>query len=83
MLIARRESLLEKLAKELKKELKIRVVTITIDLADENVIDVVSEKTIDIEVNMLIYNAAVELMGSFFNHVLILVHSTGVEWVVH
>ena len=68
VLIARRKQVLEKLAKDLEKELKINVRTVAIDLAEENVIEIVSEKTQDIEVNMMIYNAAVELMGPFFRH---------------
>ena len=67
VLLARGKPLLEKLAKELEDELKISVISISVDLADENAINKVREKTDDLEVNMLIYNAASEVLGPFFN----------------
>ena len=67
VLIARGKPLLDKLAKELEDELMISVRTISVDLADDNAINIVREKTDDIEFNMLIYNAAAEVLGPFFN----------------
>jgi short-subunit dehydrogenase len=67
VLLAPRKPLLDKLAKELEDEPKISVGTISADLADENTINKIREKTDDIEVNMLIYNAATEVLGPFFN----------------
>jgi uncharacterized protein len=67
VLLARGKPLLDKLAKELEDELKISVRTISVDLADESAINKVREITDNIEVNMLIYNAAAEVLGPFFN----------------
>lgn len=67
VLLGLEKDLLDKLAKELEENLKISVRTITANLADENTFNKIKEKTEDIKVNMLIYNAAVEYLGPFFN----------------
>ncbi|MCG3215179.1 MAG: SDR family NAD(P)-dependent oxidoreductase [Candidatus Heimdallarchaeota archaeon] len=66
VLIARREELLKKLADKLEKEYEIKVRILSIDLAEDNFIEEIRKITDDIQVNLLVYNAAIIPIGSYF-----------------
>lgn len=66
VLIARREEPLNALSARLKSEYAVEARALPLDLAREDLGQVVSEATSDIEVGLLVYNAAVSLIGSYF-----------------
>lgn len=66
MLIARRADLLDELSSRLKREHAIEVRTLPLDLAREDLAAVVDEATNDLEIGLLVYNAAISKIGSYF-----------------
>mgnify|MGYP003971133033 CR=1 FL=1 len=66
-LVARRPELLESKATELERQFGIETRTIELDLASPQLMDVVSEKTQDIEIGFLVYNAGLASVGAFFD----------------
>ncbi len=67
VLIARREEPLNALSARLRSEYDIETRALPLDLAREDLGQVVSEATNEIEVGLLIYNAAVSLIGPYFD----------------
>ncbi len=66
VLIARREELLNTLGERLKHTYGVEVRTLPLDLAREDLDQAVRAATDEIEVGLLVYNAAVSLIGPFF-----------------
>lgn len=66
VLIARRADVLAQKAAELTEQFSIEVKTILQDLADPNLVSELSKQTADIEIGLLVYNAAVASVGAFF-----------------
>jgi uncharacterized protein len=66
VLIARRKELLEQLGAQLKRDHSIEVRTLPLDLAREDIGSVVEAATSDIEVGLLVYNAALSMIGPYF-----------------
>lgn len=65
VLIARRENLLQALAQELKEKYGVDVKTFTLDLSQADSAEIIRDKTSDLEIGLLIYNAAFSAVGSF------------------
>jgi len=65
VLIARRAELLAERAKELSQAYGIQVRTITFDLGNTDLQSALCESTRDLDVGLLVYNAAHELIGPF------------------
>jgi short-subunit dehydrogenase len=63
--VARRQALLDDLAHELETEHVVEVRPISIDLADPDVASVLRERTQDLEVGLVVYNAALSPIGPF------------------
>lgn len=70
VLVARRPELLESKATELKQQYGVETRTIELDLASPQMLDVISDKTNDIEIGFLVYNAAFVSVGAFFDSTL-------------
>lgn len=66
VLIARRQELLETLSTQLIGEYGIQVRNLPLDLARDDLDAVVTEATGDIEIGLLVYNAAVSMIGPYF-----------------
>jgi short-subunit dehydrogenase len=62
---ARRQALLDELAHELETEHAVEVRPISIDLADRDAASVLRERTQDLELGLVVYNAALSPIGSF------------------
>jgi len=66
LLIARRQELLDQLRERLAREYAVEVRTLALDLAREDLASVVTGATSDLEVGLLVYNAAVSMIGPYF-----------------
>jgi short-subunit dehydrogenase len=66
-LIARRKELLEKLCDNISREYNVQTRAIQIDLASNNLLDKVKEATTDLDIGLMIYNAALSPIGLFYN----------------
>ena len=66
VLIARRKELLEQLGAQLTHEYSVEVRTLPLDLGSENIGKLVEAATGDIEIGLLVYNAAVSMIGPYF-----------------
>lgn len=66
VLIARRQQLLDELSARLTATYAIEVRTLQLDLARENIGSLVTEATSDIEIGLLVYNAAVSMVSPYF-----------------
>src|SRR5579871_80435 len=66
VLIARRKELLEQLGAQLIREHAVEVRTLPLDLGSENIGELVEAATDDIEIGLLVYNAAVSMIGPYF-----------------
>lgn len=67
-LVARREELLKSLAKSLEIRYKVQTRVLTADLGDTARLNSIDEKTRDLDIGLLIYNAAYSLVGPFTGH---------------
>lgn len=65
VLIARRENLLNQISTELQRTYNVKCRVVVCDLSDPNFIDVVQEKTNDLDVGLMISNAGTGQMGAF------------------
>lgn len=65
VLIARREELLEQLGEQLAREHSIEVRPLPLDLGRADIGDVVDAATGDIEIGLLVYNAALSIIGPY------------------
>jgi len=63
--VARRAALLEELAGELRSDHGVEVRTVSLDLASQDAAAALCERTRDLEVGLLVYNAALSPIGSF------------------
>ena len=68
VLVARRAEVLATLAEELASTHGVEVRTLALDLAFPDATNQIREATADLEVGMLVYNAAVSLIGPFLDH---------------
>lgn len=66
VLIARRKELLEQLGAQLTRAHGIEVRTLPLDLGSEDIGELVEAATGDIEIGLLVYNAAVSMIGPYF-----------------
>jgi short-subunit dehydrogenase len=66
VLIARRKELLEQLGAQLTREYTIEVRTLALDLGSEDIGELVEAATGDIEIGLLVYNAALSMIGPYF-----------------
>ena len=66
LLIARRKELLEQLAAQLTHDHAIEVRTLPLDLAREDIGEVIEAATGDLEIGLLVYNAALSMIGPYF-----------------
>ncbi|HZU69918.1 MAG TPA: SDR family NAD(P)-dependent oxidoreductase [Ktedonobacteraceae bacterium] len=66
-LIARRKDVLDELAAKLQQDYAVEVRTLELDLAREDAGSVVEAATSDIDVGLLVYNAALSKIGPFLN----------------
>jgi len=66
VLIARRAKVLSQKAMELTEQYNIEVKTIPQDLADPNLLSALSKQTEDLDIGLLVYNAAMSSVGAFF-----------------
>jgi short-subunit dehydrogenase len=65
VLIARRKEMLDELSAKLTQDHSIEVRTLELDLAREDVGSVVEAATSDIDVGLLVYNAAISMIGLY------------------
>lgn len=68
ILIARRAKELSEVAETCRATHGIEVHTIALDLSSANMIDIVHQQTRDLEIGLVIYNAALSLIGPFMEH---------------
>ncbi len=66
VLVARRAELLQSLASLLSKKYNIETKIILLDLSGTNAAEQIAEHTKDIEIGLLVYNAAFSAIGPFF-----------------
>ena len=66
VLVARRQELLDPLGARLMREHAIEVRTLTLDLGREEAGSLIEAATGDIEIGLLVYNAAVSMIGQYF-----------------
>jgi short-subunit dehydrogenase len=68
LLIARRESLLQALAGHLKEKYPVEVRTLALDLSIPDAVETIIHNTADLEIGLLVYNAAYSAVGPFLDH---------------
>ena len=66
-LIARRKGLLNKLCKDIEKEYQVETKAIVLDLSSDKMLDEIKKETIDLEIGLVVYNAALSPIGLFYN----------------
>ena len=67
LLVARRENVLQTLAGELKAKYKVEVETLALDLSLPDSAEAIIQKTNQLEVGLLVYNAAFSAVGPFLD----------------
>ena len=65
--VASNEMKLEKLKSEIQNQYSVQVETLSVDLSDSQSIDVIAEKTIGIDIGLVVANAGIENSGAFLN----------------
>jgi len=68
ILIARREELLQSLATELSDKYKVRTKPLVLDLSSHNAAEQIVQQTMDLDIGLLVYNAAFSAVGPFLEH---------------
>ncbi len=68
ILVARRGELLQVLAKDIARASGVDVRTLALDLARPETLTEIERATADLEVGLMVYNAAVSVIGSFLEH---------------
>ena len=68
ILIARREELLHALAGELSKSYNVRTKLLVLDLSSYNAAEQIVHQTMDLDIGLLVYNAAFSAVGPFLDH---------------
>ncbi len=66
ILMARRIHLLEEIAEDIRKKHAVDAIPLQMDLTSSNLLEKIEEGTKDYEINLLVYNAALSSIGSFF-----------------
>src|SRR5258708_3991933 len=66
ILVARRQTVLDELSAQLTSAHKIEIRTVALDLAREDAGSVLAEASAGLEVGLLVYNAAVSMIGPYF-----------------
>ncbi len=66
VLVARREEVLRDVASAIEKSFGVEVRQCVVDLADADALRVIEAATSDIEIGLLVYNAALSIVGPFF-----------------
>ncbi|HVU70342.1 MAG TPA: SDR family NAD(P)-dependent oxidoreductase, partial [Ktedonobacteraceae bacterium] len=66
LLIARREDVLEEISARLRREYAVQVRALALDLARDDLAQVLGEATSDLEIGLLVYNAALSMIGPYF-----------------
>lgn len=67
VLVARRKERLNEIAEVLEKEFKVQTRVVVADLSDVNAAEHIASEVEDLEIGLLINNAGVEAIGSFFS----------------
>ncbi|MEO5840059.1 MAG: SDR family NAD(P)-dependent oxidoreductase [Acidimicrobiales bacterium] len=67
VLLARRADALEEIASSLRDAFGVATRTIVADLAQDDIVDIVAAQTADLDVGVIVYNAAAELYGPFLD----------------
>lgn len=70
VLVARRKEPLEALATQLAQEHAVEVRTVELDLSRDDIDAILTEQTGDLDIGLLVYNAATSLIGPFLGHTL-------------
>lgn len=70
ILIARRKEPLEALATKIAQEHAVEVRTIELDMSHDDIASLLIEQVGDLDIGLLVYNAATSLIGPFFKHTL-------------
>jgi len=65
VLVARRVEMLQSLASELSKKYNVETRIIVLDLATSDAVEQIAENTEDVEIGLLVYNAAFSAIGPF------------------
>jgi len=68
ILIARRENLLQKISKKIQEKYGVEVVILPLDLTSPDMFEIIKEKTKDLDVGLLVYNAGLGPIGLFTTH---------------
>lgn len=66
VLVARRKEQLEALASQLTQEYAIEVRTVELDLSRDDIASIIAAQTDDLDIGLLVHNAATSLIGPFF-----------------
>ena len=67
VLIARRGEVLEEVSARLQREYAVEVRAVPLDLAREDLVAAVSEEIGELEIGLLVYNAALSMIGPYFD----------------
>ena len=70
VLVARRKDPLEALAAQIVQEHKVEVRLVELDMSRDDIDVLLTEQTADLDIGLLVYNAATSLVGPFFEHAL-------------
>jgi short-subunit dehydrogenase len=65
VLIARRKDKLKEIAKEIKNEKNVKVITLSLDLLSKNSLAEIEKITNDIEIGLLVNNAGIMCLGNY------------------
>jgi uncharacterized protein len=68
ILVARRQEPLKNLSDKLEKKYHIQARTISFDLSNIDNVRLMSIKTADLDIGLVVYNAALSLIGNFMDH---------------
>ena len=68
ILIARREDLLQSLANRLAQKYKVRAKPLVLDLSDLDAAEQIVYRTMDFDIGLLVYNAALSAVGPLLEH---------------
>jgi short-subunit dehydrogenase len=67
VLVARRKILLEKLCSDISKEYQVETKAVQIDLASDDVLEKITKETENLEIGLMVYNAASSPIGLFYH----------------
>ncbi|MHA1121391.1 MAG: SDR family NAD(P)-dependent oxidoreductase [Candidatus Heimdallarchaeota archaeon] len=67
ILVARRKNLLEKLCSEIANEYQVETKAVQLDLASADVLEIIKKETENLEIGLVVYNAASSSIGLFYH----------------